>query len=294
MRHQYDEQDEDFEERPRRRRAPARSAPWGLWIGLGCGALALVGGLVAVVAVVAFVLLGKSPRPGGAVPVVAAGAPRLPGLVAYWSFDDVQGNQVLDGSGGGHHATLVGAPRLADGVRGRALWLDNRAEQDCDLGGGAELNFAADTEFTFAGWFTSGQDSATILSCRHSAGAANPQIDLVLREGRLLIMVGGDHDQAGQGLVWGAPVNDRRWHHFAFTRSGNAVELFLDGASQGRGVSPNAGEPITTDLRTLGCERLWVLQNDFRWGNPSFQGGLDEIYLFRRVLTPAEIQGLAR
>jgi hypothetical protein len=255
--------------------------------------MGLVGGLAAVTVLVAVLLLDRPARSGGG-GGVPAGVPNIPGLVAYWSFDDVQGDRVLDGSGGGHHATLVGAPRLADGVRGQALWLDNRAEQYCDLGGGADLNFPADTAFTFAGWFTSGQDSATLLSCRHSAGATNPQIDLVLREGRLIIMIGGDHDQTGQGFVWGATANDRRWHHFAFTRSGNAVELFLDGTSQGRTVSPNAGEPITTDLRTLGCERLWVLHNDFRWGNPSFQGGLDEVCLFRRALTPDEVRTLAR
>src|SRR5262249_4337398 len=158
---------------------------------LGCGALALVGGLAAVALVAVLLLFNRPPRPaGGDSP---GGIAKIPGLGAYWSFDDVQGDRGIDGAGGGHHATLVGAPRPADGVRGQALWLDNRAEQYCDLGGSADLNFTANTEFTFAGWFTSGQESASILSCRHSAGAANPQIDLVLREGRLIIMIGGDH-----------------------------------------------------------------------------------------------------
>jgi hypothetical protein len=284
-----DEEDEVPREWPRRRRPTTRPAPWGLWVGLGCGALALCGILTAG----AVVLLLLPPWRGGG-GAEAGAVRRLPGLVAYWSFDEVQGDRVIDGSGGGHHATLVGAPRLAPGARGQALWLDNRADQYCDLGVGAHLNFPADAAFTFAGWFSCRQPSATLLSLRHSAGATNPQVDLVLREGRILVLVGGDQDQTGQGTVWGPVANDGGWHHFAFTRAGGAVELFLDGASQGRAVSPNAAEPITTDLRALGCERLWAAQNDLRWGNPSFQGGLDEVCVFRRALTPAEVLGLAR
>ena len=50
--------------------------------------------------------------------------------------------------------------------------------------------------------------------------------------------------------------------------------------------------PITTDLRAIGCERLWAKQNDRRWGNPSIRGGIDEVCVFGRALTPDEIQTL--
>jgi hypothetical protein len=35
-----------------------------------------------------------------------------------------------------------------------------------------------------------------------------------------------------------------------------------------------------------------VENNVRRWGNPAFEGGLDEVCVFNRALAPAEIQAL--
>jgi Concanavalin A-like lectin/glucanases superfamily len=216
----------------------------------------------------------------------------MPGLLAYWSFDDVAGGAVTDHSPRKNQAALVGG-RIADGVRGQALWLDDVPDHYCDFSASADFNFAANTEFTFAGWFTTSQVSATILSLRHSRGLSNPQVELLVRDGRAMVIVSDDQDQAGQnGVVWAKQRNDGQWHHFAFTRRGNTVELFLDGVSQGQHTAAGVGGPITTDLRAVGCERLWAQQNDRRWGDPSVRGGVDEVCIFGRALAPAEIQTL--
>jgi hypothetical protein len=251
-----------------------------LWVGLGAG-----GALLLAAVVVVIVLLGRRSPAAGPSPYA-----RLGGLLAHWSFDDVQGATVRDQSGRGHHATLQGG-RLAQGVTGQALWLDGQGDQFCDLGGGNDLNFADHAGFTFAGWFRTAEESATILSLRNRQ--ANTQIDLLIRGGRLLVVVGDDLDPGPQNaFVFAQQPNDGQWHHFAFSRNGSVIELYLDGVSQGANQAPNSGGPITTDLRALGSERLWQLNNDLRWGAPSFRGGIDEVCVFDRALTAAEIRGL--
>jgi Concanavalin A-like lectin/glucanases superfamily len=279
MPRRLEEWEEDQPLQARRRKGQKKSSV-GLWVGLGVGGLVLVGGVLLVV-----LLLNQSP--GGA---ATSRFGRIPGLVAHWSFDEVQNGTVLDQSGRNNHATLHGG-RLAQGVSGQALWLDGQPDQFCDLGNSNDFNFAAKAGFTFAGWFTTSEPSATILSLRSKQG--NQQIDLLVRDGRLIIVVGDDQDPGAQNaFVFAQQANDGKWHHFAFSRNGNAVELFLDGASQGTASGLSAGGPITTNLRALGAERLWLLTNDKQWGNPSFRGGIDEVCIFNRALTAAEIQTL--
>jgi hypothetical protein len=274
---------------PRRRKS---GVPLWLWVGLGCG-----GGLVAVgllVAVVGIVLYRSKVRPPEPVLRPAeVGDPKIKqmaGLLAYWSFDDVQSGRAVDGSGRNNNAKLVGAG-LGPGARGQGLQLDGRPDHYCDLGVGKDLNFAANAPFTFAGWYRTPLPAAVLLSLRNSRGPQ--QIDLIVRDNKLLVVVGDDHDPETQNaFVWSKRPNDGQWHHFAFTRRGSTIELFQDGVSQGTGMALCSGGPVTTDHRALGCERMWVENNVRRYGNPAFEGGLDEVCVFNRALAPAEIQAL--
>jgi hypothetical protein len=286
MRRRYDrDEDERADDRPRRRRR-AEGGSAVLWAVIG-GVIALVLG-VGIALMVLLMHHGLGDAGAGGNPQVA----RMPGLLAYWSFDHVEGGQVIDQSGRKNHATLVGG-RLAPGARGQALWLDNNAGEYLDFSASPDFNFAAGTDFTFAGWFITSERSATVLSLRARPGNACPQLEFLVRDGRAMLIVSDDQDQAGQnGVVWAKNPNDGEWHHFAFTRRGRTVELFLDGVSQGQHAAGGVGGPITTDLRAVGCERAWALQNDHRWGNASIRGGIDEVCIFNRAVTPAEIQTL--
>jgi hypothetical protein len=279
----HDEYDEDEDDRPRRRRPPRRKSKAGGGTALVVGAIIAIAVFIALGGVVAAVMYYRD-RAG---PGTLASDPSL---VAHWSFDDVQGAQVTDQSGRGRHATLVGG-RVADGIRGQALWLDGQPNTYCDLGAGPAFDFAPGAPFTLAGWFQTLDRSGTILSFRHTT--LPTQVEVIVRNGQLLGIIGDDTDRGNQGIVWGRPVADGRWHHFALVRTAAFVELYLDGVSQGRGAGMHAG-PITTDLRAVGCERLWVQQNDMRWGRPGFVGGIDEVYVFNRELSADEVQRLMR
>jgi hypothetical protein len=229
------------------------------------------------------------PRPAGldGRPREVPSAAVVPGLLAYWALDEGGGNSAPGGQG----ATVHGG-RWAQGVRGKALELDGTADY-VDCGSAAALNFKAGAPFTVAGWVRTRRPLGTVVSFRNSkdGGAV---LDLTIAGGVLQALVREDGKELGQHAnVTGQKVADGEWHHFALTRSGTTIELYLDGASQGQGRGPDSGGPITTDLRGLGSERVWARDGINPAAHRFLQGALDEVCVFGRALRPAEIKKLA-
>jgi hypothetical protein len=217
----------------------------------------------------------------------------IPDLLGYWAFDEADGERVTDGSGNGLEGLIHGG-RHIPGIRGNALLLNGSSDY-FEYGVSPRLNFPAHGAFTFAGWFRSTGRGGCILSQRHN-NEGGPVIDLEVKaSGALAALVRQDGGEQGvPAHITGDPVNDGQWHHFALTRnSGDRIELFLDGVSQGQAVVANAGGSITTDLRALGSERYWVMHRQSQFGIPYFAGAVDEFCIFQRALTQAEINELA-
>ena len=213
-------------------------------------------------------------------------------LIAYWSFDDAPAGRIADKSSRGNDAFLYGA-RIADGKRGQGLGLDGRPEQYVELPAGPEFDFAPRQEFTIAGWFRTFDGAGSIVSLRHTT--LPTQVEVLVRNARLQVIVGADTDVARQAFVWGKLAGDGNWHHFALVRiAGGFIELYQDGDIVGQAGGDAGSGAITTDVRSIGCERLWVQLNDMRWGRPGFNGAIDEIYIYRRALSATEITKLMR
>jgi Concanavalin A-like lectin/glucanases superfamily len=232
-------------------------------------------------------------------PAAVPNAPRppaatdFPGLLAYWNFDEGQGNKAADISGKWNHGTLHG-PKWVPGVRGMALHFDGPPDY-VEYGKGHALNFAAEQPLTFTGWVRTSTAEATILSQRNEQdGGSN--LDVNITSGSLEVVVRQDGGELGTlaRARSKAPINDRDWHHFALTRTlGGQIDMYIDGAWQASDKSANAAGPITSNLRALGSERYWVMR---RFQSPErcyFRGDLDEICIFGRALQEKEIKKLA-
>lgn len=285
-RYAYDDDDDEEEEvRPRRRRRPnsrpkRRSSPL-LWVGLGIALLVVVASAVVGVVVFRDRIMGPP----------AAGSD--PNIIGHWSFDDAPAGRIKDKSSRGNDLLLYGG-QIAEGKRGTGLQLDGRPEQYCEIPAGPDYDFAPNAEFTIAGWFRTTDIAGTIVSLRHST--LPTQVEVLVRNGRLQAIVGDDINVGQQAFIWGRQAANGQWHHFALVRLGGFIELYQDGVLAGpTGGAPAAGSgPITTDIRAIGCERLWVRMNDFQWGRPGFNGTIDEIYIYRRALSEGEIAKLMR
>jgi hypothetical protein len=283
--------DFDDDDRPRRRK-PSQA---GLWIGLGVGAFVFLG-LLAAGGLFVFLQVRDAARAKAVEQAelegAAASGPVLPGSLAHWTFDTAPNKRVPDASGNGQFARLV-VCNLGDGVHGQGVVLGGAAGEHLDLGMDPRLSFGADAAFTIALWVRTDEREGMVLSMRNSR-SDRPQIDLAVRAGKPMLVVGDDTDPGqGHAVVWGGPVADGNWHHLAFTRAGNAVELFVDGVSQDKKTGAAVAGPITSDLRAIGLEKLWAETNDTRWGVGTFKGSVDDLHIYSRALTPAEVTRLA-
>src|SRR5262249_37753419 len=116
----------------------------------------------------------------------------------------------------------------------------------------------------------------------------------VANAGKLMALVRADGGTNGFARVTGGLINDGNWHHVALTRNtSGSIELFLDGQSQGTTSVTQSDGTIPTNLRDMGCDRRWVQDS---YGTPEQQylnGSLDDMRIYNRVLSAAEVNGLA-
>jgi hypothetical protein len=204
-------------------------------------------------------------------------------LVAHWTFDEGSGTTARDITGNGHDATL----RNVDWVpspRGHALRFDSR--DDLAQYGNIE-SMMLSGDLTLAVWV---KTDASVAPHTHrlifgDAGYA------VLRNGNLAVdsyqrlsFEWGDGKSSAAVLAPGALLNGA-WKHVVAVADSRAlhVSLYVDGAVVAEMPMPL---PIS---KTAAKERLtgWFY-------NGFFQGELDDIRLYSRALSPAEVQGLFR
>jgi hypothetical protein len=109
-------------------------------------------------------------------------ATKLPGLLAYWSFDEGEGESGVDDSGRRMKAKLVNVGRVP-GFRGQALSFSG-AGSYFDYGDSPRLSFKEKEPFTIAFWVLTRNSKGTLLSHRNSRDGS-PVIDILLSGGHL-------------------------------------------------------------------------------------------------------------
>ncbi len=110
-------------------------------------------------------------------------------------------------------------------------------------------------------------------------GAPNGVAELELMSDQL------GHDDLG--LHGTTPINDGAWHHVALARHGRTASLYVDGAPEATATTPR---PV--DLWNDEPLRMGASVCDGIDGTRSFTGELDELMIFERALTQAQIQAL--
>jgi len=83
-------------------------------------------------------------------------------------------------------------------------------------------------------------------------------------------------------IVSTTAVNDGRWHHVAFVKTGTLLKLYIDGVQEGGNVTDNATN-ATTNTTPLQFGRRGNNENHFK-------GEIDEVRIIGTAKTPTEIQ----
>jgi|GEM_PF-1913107 len=205
------------------------------------------------------------------------------GLLCWWKFDEMSGSAVIDSSGNGYNGALQDSPTCVAGKYGNALSFDGTNDfvrwtpkmvQD---------------DFTFACWFKTsykgdGIDHWLTKPLLHSE-CANTLDDFgfgIDSNGKLAF---GNGDSSTDRTINGNTlVSDNNWHFGAVTReksTGN-IKLYVDGNLDASGVGGTTSLNDNLDL-------------DIAYGSDGggyFNGLIDNVMIFNRVLSLTEIQSI--
>jgi hypothetical protein len=207
----------------------------------------------------------------------AAGAAD-PTLVGHWKLD----GDALDASGNSRHGTLGGNPQFVPGVYGEALECDG----DDSLTITGYKGIEGTNPFSIAVWIqTKSTDTKTIVTWGSAVNGAKIELRIINN------VLRANH---GAGNVNSASaVNDNQWHHVVLTVTANAtlsypqMILYVDGRDNT--VPSTDTDPVLNIIPSFDVGIGWRSTDSDRY----WEGLLDDVRIYNRVLTAAEIKELA-
>lgn len=203
------------------------------------------------------------------------------GLVGYWSFDEEQDNIAYDSSGNGNNGTIYDAIRV-DGISGRALSFDGRDYVEFGDKAGLEIN----GDWSFSGWIKtedSSKEPTIIVKGMYTIYLSGHA--LVLNCGKIkfgLINI----NLIGGSISSNSTVNLGKWKHIGITRNGTSgeVKIYIDGLMDNTKILPTGSADAPS--------RYNFLMGMGEGSNNYFNGVIDEVCIYNRVLSAEEIETL--
>jgi hypothetical protein len=206
-------------------------------------------------------------------------APGTEGLVAYYPFE----NDVNDASGNGNDGTIVGDPNFVDGPMGFGTAMEFNGDDYIDCGNADSLQIQ--DEITMAFWFNVAAFENT-WEAMLSKGDTAYRVSRGPGDGDATHM-GISGTTAGDGNGWfngNSLVTGGIWHHFAGTYDGTEGRIYIDGVL-------DATTEATGQIN-IETENLWIGNNSQNIDR-FFHGMMDEVMLYNRALSEAEVMYLA-
>ena len=199
-------------------------------------------------------------------------------LVGHWKFDEDGGTSAADASGNGNHGAISGAT-WTTGKAGGALQFDG-GDDYVGVGNGPSLNLAG--LITIAAWVKPTiTDGLRDIVAHGYTLSPNAAVFLRINAGKYEI---GSWNGKNHFTSFSIPSGDvNNWVHLAGVFDGVAWRLYRNGVQVSAlndatgAVTVNANWAIGS--RGTGTERF-------------FQGSIDEVRIYNRALSAAEIQAL--
>ncbi len=217
------------------------------------------------------------------------------GLIGHWTFDEVQDTFAFNSSGNGNNAILSDGAvlQLNSGKIGGALRLNGR--HSAFIPNGKNLINGLKT-FTIVFWVKSDtvdtdkgfifpknpNDKDEIFSIRYDAKGNEGGGTNVVKAG--ITTTGGV-----QTYESASDVQTTEWQHIALTwQSGQELTLYINGVLD----NPTFNSPAT-EGEIIGAETL-IIGRGCKDKSGSFNGLIDDVHLYNRVLSKKEIAELSQ
>ena len=198
------------------------------------------------------------------------------GLVAYWTFNDKDGDTASDSTDNGHDGTLIGDPQWVGGYFEGALEFDQNGEE-------VEVPFHADLNqetFTISAWVSITPGSTghrAVVSCR-DVGPQRGYIFYATPNNTWQFWTGGNNTW---NKVSGPAVNVDEWEHIAGVYTDGKQKFYVNGELVGEidsALSLNTAQNLL-----IGAGANEKDHNFF------FKGMIDEVRIYDRELSLDEI-----
>jgi hypothetical protein len=200
-----------------------------------------------------------------------------PNLVAWWKLDEDQGTTVVDWSGHKNDGTLINGPKWVTGYHDAALELDG-SDDYVNFSNTSNLP-AGNSARSMCGW---AKTDTVAAGYRWIAAYGSPSTSQAMFIGMLdSDLVGGGYggDDVFNNGFWEVNI----WHHICLTYDGTTARLYADGIEV-------AVEAKNWDL-TLSRTYIGRQVND---AAQFWDGMIDDVRIYDRVLTPEEIKQAMR
>lgn len=216
------------------------------------------------------------------------------GLVAYWRLGEASGVTAV-AAAGGVNATHVNSPTL--GVAGATTDGDKAVTYNGTTQYSRTISLrgliGVDRPEPTAGTIQDVGDIVTMEAWINRNGAAPGGWRGIVSKGTGAYYMRLDGGTGQLALVKSRvallgvsaaanPVPTTGWHHVVCTKNGAAIKQYIDGVDR-TGTMTNATFVDNDETISIGCDTYPTGGAEF------FQGSIDEVAIYNRVLTPAEV-----
>lgn len=212
------------------------------------------------------------------------------GLIGYWSLNKGTGAVAYDKTGNGNDGALEGTtPTWVNGMSGSAVNFPG-ADERIDCGNGAPLDDLGSGDFSVSFWMKS-LDAVPLnygtLFSKYPQGTDGILIDAYTTQDRLRLYVKKGVDSVNAPFSVATTPFDAAWHHIALVvnRTTDLAALYMDTVKDDE-------EPDLSGLPgdcSCTVNIAWGARHD---GTQPYEGALDELRIYDRVLNEDEIDYL--
>jgi hypothetical protein len=207
------------------------------------------------------------------------------GLVSWWPGDG-NADDIIDGNTG----VLVNGVTFATGVVGQGFSFDG-VDDRVRVAASPSLNIVGDVTVDLWAKRASFTGQTQMLISK-GAGSGAGGVDLptsynIHFASDNTITAGFERADGSNAFVTGPAITDTGFHHYAYVRSGNTHQLYVDGvlvASDTFTGSPGS----TADIDLL----IGGVRGAANSAGSLFNGIIDEVEIFNRALSASEIQAI--
>lgn len=215
---------------------------------------------------------------------------QLPQMVGWWTLDETSGTTFFDRAGFNNQGTSVNSPAFISGKVAGGIDFTNGY---ISVQNHVDMNVYVCDSLSIDAWIkTSSNGTMAIVEKREMTSCGQPVgFSFFVQGGKLGFQTSNGVSFANY-VAPGSPVNDGSWHLVAVTMNRTATnstfKLYRDGVlihtatSTGLVGSLHNGNPLL-----IGC-----IQPGMVFGGTTFSGIIDEVEMFKRVLTQPQIAAI--